>query len=91
MSNEKMVKLIEALAAAGYEIIKINSGSQSQSKFYVNIEITVSFSPQKDIPSEEKIIELIKIFSSVSYSILKLEIPFDYTYGVFNNIILELN
>jgi len=91
MQKEKMIKLIESLATAGYEIIKINSGSQSQLKYYVNVEITVSFSPQINIPSEEKIIELIKIFSSVGYGILKLEIPFDYTYGVFNNVILELN
>jgi hypothetical protein len=52
MSKEKMTKLIEALASAGYEIAKFNLRTRDQSEFdYNEIElliIPVPPPPKKD-------------------------------------------
>ncbi|MDR2941729.1 MAG: hypothetical protein LBV17_03960 [Treponema sp.] len=92
MSKEKMIKLYDALASAGYNIIKIDSSFVSQCKYYGDTELLLSFTPRSPEPlSEEKMIELIKALYSNGYGILKLEFLFDSSFPAFEKIRLELD
>jgi len=69
MSNEKLIKLIEAMASAGYEIIYINC--------YHDYDIKILLRPiKKKKPfSKENISILINIFSDMGYNINEYELP----------------
>jgi hypothetical protein len=92
MQKERMIKLIEDLAYAGYEIVKIDKPHDvEQYKYYGDTEILLSLpSPVVKPLSKEKMIKLIEVLSSNNYGILKYKLPFDNDYGKFREIKLIL-
>jgi hypothetical protein len=93
MQKDKMIKLIEDLNSAGYEVEGINRFRNIEYTLgYGDIEILLSPSSQeKSLFSKERMIKLIEILSSNNYVIFKYErvLPENHC-GVYSDIRLEL-
>jgi hypothetical protein len=93
MQKDKMIKLIEDLDSAGYEIEKINRLSRLERTLgFGNIEMLLSPSSQeKSLFSKDKMIKLVEILSSNNYVISKYErvLPENHC-GVYSDIELKL-
>jgi hypothetical protein len=92
MQKERIIKLIEDMASAGYEIVKIDKLHDiEQYKYFGDTEILLSLpSPVVKPLSKETMIKLIEVLSSNDYGILKYKLPFDNDHGNFREIKLIL-
>jgi hypothetical protein len=93
MKKDKMIKLIEDMASAGYEIEEINKlNSLERTLGFGDIEMLLSLSSQEKSPlSKERMIKLVEILSSNNYviSIYERVLP-DNHCGVYSDIKLKL-
>jgi len=81
MLKEKIIKLTEALASAGYEIVNINTLHDVPFK-YGDIGISLYHSsPVKNPLSKERLIELIEVLYSLEYGIVNYELSGKVTNG----------
>jgi hypothetical protein len=92
MQKDKMIKLIEDMASAGYEIVKIDKLYDIEKyKYHGDIEILPSLPSAVAEPlSKEELIKLIEVLSSNNYAILEYKLPFDNDYYRFREIKLIL-
>jgi hypothetical protein len=94
MQKERMIKLIEDLASAGYEIVKIDNFHNPDPNYtygYGDTEILLYFDPAVTKPfSKERMTKLIEVLFSNDYGILEYKLPFDNNYGNFRKIELIL-
>jgi hypothetical protein len=92
MQKDKMIKFIEDLDSAGYEIIKIDKLYDIEKyEYHGDAEILLSLpSPVAEPLSKKQIIKLIEILYSNNYGILEYKLLFDNNYGNFREIKLIL-
>jgi len=92
MTKEKITKLAEALASAGYEITIINTlYNIEQIEKYGNIEILLSpVSKVKNPFSKEIMIKLIEVLFSLEYGIVTYNLLCKHTYGDIKIILQTL-
>jgi hypothetical protein len=94
MQNDRMIKLIEDLDSAGYEILKIDNFHNPNPNYtygYGDTEVLLYFDPAVTKPfSKERMTKLIEVLSSNDYGILEYKLLFDNSHDFFRKIELVL-
>jgi len=90
MQKENIIKLTEALASAGYEIVNINTLQNVPFK-YGDIGISLyPSSPVNNPFSKEELIKLIEVLYSLEYGLVNYELSCKVTKGDINIVLQTL-